>query len=204
MVDNGAGGDYLVRQQIACLHEFVWFHQGDIGGEGNKRVEIAGAELVGQVAERVGTVRADECQVGAQWSLQQPGFAVERQGLFAIFHNGADAGRGQETAEPSAAAADLFNQRTLRHQLNVHLFGNHPTPGFRVGADMGRNDFVHPAIDDQWANTGIDKGGIVGDQCQVSDAGFKQGFDKAGRGSNPHKTANHDGHAVTKEPGSVL
>ena len=69
---------------------------------------------------------------------------------------------------------------------------------------MRSDDFAHPTINDQRADAGIDKCGIVGDERQVSDAGFKQGFHKAGRGAYPHKTANHDGHAVTKEARGVL
>lgn len=52
---------------------------------------------------------------------------------------------------------------------------------------MRSDDFAHPTINDQRADAGIDKCGIVGDERQVSDAGFKQGFHKAGRVPTPIK-----------------
>ena len=132
-----------------------------------------GERMVGQVAKRVGAVGANKRQICTQWTLQQPGSAIELKRLLSLFNHGADASRGQKTAQPGAAAADLFNQGALRNQLNLHFFGNHPPTRFRVGADMGGDDLAHPAIHDERADAGIDKCGIVGDQRQVPDTGFK-------------------------------
>ncbi|KOO54171.1 hypothetical protein ACS33_15590 [Edwardsiella ictaluri] len=194
----------MVRQQRTGLHQFVRLCQGDVGGEGNQRVKVAGAELVGQIAQGIGAMGADQRQIGAQRALQQPGFAVERQALLALGDDGTDAGGGQKTAEPGAAAADLFNQGALRNQLHRHLPGHHAPPGLRIGADVGGDDAADPPVDDQRADARIDKGGIVGDQGQVPDAGLQQGRDQAGRGAYPHKAAHHNGHAVAKQPGGTL
>jgi hypothetical protein len=35
MVDNGAGGDNLVRLKLTCFHHFIRFNQRDVSGEGN-------------------------------------------------------------------------------------------------------------------------------------------------------------------------
>ena len=99
---------------------------------------------------------------------------------------------------------DLATGTTKANSAILHAGFDAPHGSLKARTNVRGNHFAHPPIDDQGADTGIDKGGIVGDQCQVSDAGFKQGFHKAGRGAYPHKTANHDGHAVTKEARGVL
>lgn len=51
MVDDRAGRHDVVRQQRAGLHQLVGLSQGDVGGKGDQRVKVAGAELIGQVAQ---------------------------------------------------------------------------------------------------------------------------------------------------------
>lgn len=51
MVDDRAGRNDVVGQQRAGLHQFVRLSQGDVGGESNQRVKVAGAELIGQVTQ---------------------------------------------------------------------------------------------------------------------------------------------------------
>ena len=60
MVDNGGGGHNLVRLQLPCFNHFVRFDQRDISGEGNQRVKVTGAELVGEVAKHVRAVGANK------------------------------------------------------------------------------------------------------------------------------------------------
>ncbi len=136
MVDNGTGGDYVVRLQFSRVDQFVGFHQRDVCCESNQGIKVAGAELVSEISECVATVGADQRQVCPQRAFEQLGFAIEGERLFAFFDDGADTGWCEKTTKSGTATANLLNQCTLRYENDLHFARNHAPSGFRVGADM--------------------------------------------------------------------
>src|SRR5438045_1049930 len=133
-------------------HDVLGVHDHGVRGHGDHWVEVARGERVLEIAEIVSSERADECEVRAQRSFHEVRLAVEYDGGFALLDHGADAGRGQYTAESEATGADPLDERALRDELHVRLAGDHLLLRLGIEADVTHDRAPHEPRSDELAD----------------------------------------------------
>src|SRR3954469_9712775 len=116
-IDEDAGGDDLVRRQLADIADMVRLHHGERAGHGHDRVEVAAGVAEDQVAPAVGHPGLDQRDVAWQGFLEDAGAAVVGAHLLALGDQRAGAGGGEEGRHAGAGGADALGQRALRHHL---------------------------------------------------------------------------------------
>ena len=75
---------YLLRFPSRPLEDIVHGDDHGIRRHRHHRIEIAGRERIGKIAERVGEKRMRQRKIGAKRRLQQLGFSIDFSWLFAI------------------------------------------------------------------------------------------------------------------------
>src|SRR4051812_40831780 len=101
--------------------------------------------------------------------------------LFALLDQRARSGRCQHAAQAVAAGTDTLRQRALGHQLDLDLTRQHLPLGFRVGADMARDDLADQLGVDQLADPNAGAGRVIGNDGQVPLALTHHLVDETGR-----------------------
>ena len=194
----------MVRRDDAGGHDLDRLGDHGCGRHGHQRVEVARRHLVFEIAAIVGALGGDEGEVGAQRLLDQEGLAVDHDGLLALLHRRADAGRGQDAAQPVAAGAHLLGQRPLRHQLDRKVAGDHLLLGLRVGADMRGDHLPERLGDDEKPDAVVGPRGVVADDGEVLAALADQFGDDAVRAADPHEAADHQHGSIGNHLGGLL
>ena len=159
-------------------------------------LKFRAGQRVGEVAEVIGQEGIDQREVGPQRGLHQVVLAGHRDLLLAFLDHRADAGGGEDAAEAEAAGADAFDQRALRHQVDLHLAGDHLRLGLGVQADVADDRLLHQAGADQLADAHAGHRGVVGDHGEIALALAHQFVDHVLRGAHGHEAADHQAGAV--------
>lgn len=118
--DEHTGQVDLVRTQLAHLDDLVHLGDGQPGGLREADVKVAAAAAEPQIAHLIGSVGADQREVGGDGAFEYVRSAIEVSGVLAFGDRGADRDRRVDGRQPSAAGPHPFHQRALRHHLQRH------------------------------------------------------------------------------------
>ena len=127
---------------LTRLDDLVDFDNGDARAFGKARIEVLRAAAEFAVAKAVGTIGGHEGVVDTNCRFKEEGLAVEEADLFALGDRGADSGGCVHASQTGAAGTQTFDQRALRHHLELDLAGGsfHRRGGFDVGSLYERDD----------------------------------------------------------------
>ena len=112
---TSSGSTRADRPDLARLRD------GQLGGGGHRRIEVARRAPVPQVPELVGTGGVDEANVGPQRLLEDVLHAAELTLLLPFGEQRARRDRRVEAADPRPARTDRLGERALRQELVLDL-----------------------------------------------------------------------------------
>jgi hypothetical protein len=181
----------VVRRDHADRNDLLDLRDHSAAGHRHHRVEIAGGQGVDQIAVIVGHEGLHDREVGLQGQFQQKFAAIDFDLALALLDDRAHAGRRQNAPQSVAPRADLFDQGSLRDQLNLQCAGDHLLLGFGVEPDMARDHLAQGLGADKLANTAAGHRGVIGDHRQVAALLAQQLVDDHVRGADAHETADH-------------
>jgi hypothetical protein len=198
-LDVNAGGDDGVGVEGAGVDEFLDFGDGDAGGGGHHRVEIAGGLSIDKVAGAIAFPGFDEGVVGAEPGFEQVGAAVEGAGFFAFRDEGTGSGGSEEGGDAGATGADAFGEGALRDEAEVELafddFFFEELVFADVGAGMGGD---HAGFEHEAHAETVDAH-VVGDGVEAGEAAaavlFDEGVDEIFGDAAEAESAEHEGGA---------
>ena len=167
-----------------------------LGRHRDHRIEIARGQRVAQIAEIIGEECLHQREVGAERDFEQIALAVHLDALLAGLDRRADAGLRQNAAEPVSAGADAFDERTLRHQLDLQLAGQHLPLRFGIEANVAHDRLAHQLGRDQLADARGRHRGIVGDHRQIALVLPHDFVDDALGRADGHEAADHQACAI--------
>src|SRR5262245_10980973 len=204
VIDQRSRRHDVVGRDDPDRHDVVRRYDHGVRGHGHDRIEVARGQRVGEVAEIVGQKRVDQREIRAQRRLEQIALSLDLDPLLALLDDGADAGRREHAAEAEAAGADAFDQRTLRHELDLHRLGDHLPLRLGIEADVAGNGPAHEAGVDQLADAPPRHGVIVRDHREIALALTHELVDHALGRSDAHEAADHQGRAVRDQGDGVF
>eukprot|EP00053_Salpingoeca_punica_P009774 m.88012 g.88012 ORF g.88012 m.88012 type:complete len:585 (-) comp15157_c0_seq1:214-1968(-) len=205
----------LVRVKGADLDNLLHLGDGDLGGAGHRRVEVACRLAEDQVAGLVGLPCPDQGKVARDGLLHDIVDAVELlgrprlggnlnalavllvlDGRPALLDDCAEGGRGEEGRDAGAARADALGECALRRELDLQLAGQVLALKLGVLADVRRNHALDLARADQLAEAEVVDAGVVADGGQALDATVAQGRDEVLGDAAETEAAHEDAGAV--------
>src|SRR5918993_894361 len=126
VVDDRRGRHDMVRRDDAHRHDVLRLDDHGLRSHRHQWVEVARRKGVLKITQIVGDEGVHEREVGAQGRLQQIVSAIHRNLLLALRDDRADAGGGQDAAEPEAASANAFGKRALWDEIHLQAACQHP------------------------------------------------------------------------------
>ena len=128
----------MIGRDDADRNDVLRSHDHGVGRHRHHRVEVAGGQHIGEIAEVIGQKGVNKRELSAERGLQQVRLAVDLDLALAFGNQCADARRRQYAAETAAPGANALGERTLRNQIDRDLIGQHLLLRLRIEADMGR------------------------------------------------------------------
>ena len=193
-----------VGRDDADRHDVLRLGDDDVARERDDRIEIVRGQRIFEVAVIVGLLAADQGEIAADRRLQQVGLAVDLDDLLALLDQRADAGRGEDAAEPHAAGADSLDQRSLGHELNLDLAGNHLGLSLGIEADVGGDHVGDRAGRDQLADPPAGHRGVIGDDGEVLRPTLDQRVDQPMGRADAHEAADQEPRSVGNQGGRFV
>src|SRR3954451_4011882 len=194
---DGGGRDHPDR------HDVLGLGQDDTGGHGHQGIEVPRRQRISQVADVVGLLGVEESEVGLERLLEKERAPIDLEDLLALLDQRARSGRGQHAAQAVSAGTDTLRQRALGHQLDLDLTGQHLPLGFRVGADMARDDLADQPGIDQLADFDTGASCVLCNDGQVPLALADRLVNETGRRAHSHEAPDHQAGAIG-DPGNGL
>ena len=168
VVDEGARRDHVVGRDDADRHDLGRFRDDRRACHGHDRIEVARGQRVAQIAEVVRAVCTDQREVGRDRQRDEECAAVDDDFLRAFRDERSDTRRGQHAAESESRGPDPLGERSLRHELDGDLAGDHLPLRFRIGADVRDDQPAHELGVDQAADADARARRVVGDDGEVA------------------------------------
>lgn len=193
-----AGGDDGFRVEGAGGHDLVDLDDRDACGGQHHGAEVARGLAVDEVAELVGAVRGDECEVAGDGVLEDVAAAVEGARLLALGQRGAVAGGGEERGDAGAPRAESLGQVALRDELELEVpvaVGGVEVPGVGL-ARVGADDLGHAPLAHQRGEAGVPTTGVVAHEREVTGTAVDQRLDQLHGLPGRTEAADQDGRAV--------
>ncbi len=193
---ENAGRMDVVRIDFTGRDEMLDFGDRHLGGGCHHRIKVARGLAVNEVAGSVALPGVHNREIGNKTGFHDVLLAVELAHFLAFRNQSADAGLGIERGNARAAGADALGQRSLRIEFEFQFTGQVLLCEQLVLADIGRDHLLDLAGFQQPAQSDAVNARIVGNNCQILDAGFTQGVREDFGDTAKSETARHDHHAV--------
>ncbi len=183
-----AGRVDFVGVEFAGFDEVLDLRDRDATRGGGRRVEVAGACSVDEVAVAVALPGVHERVIGDDAAFEHVGFAVELPGLFRLRREGdaavtvvaqresafldgrADTCRGEEGGDARTTGAQALGERALRSEFDFEFTGEVLARELLVGADVRRDGAADAALLEQQAEPEAVGTAVVADGLEVGGA----------------------------------
>src|SRR3981081_1719740 len=123
IIDERCWGHDMVGRYDTDWNDMLGCDNDRIGCHGHDRIEVAGRQRIGEIAEVVGQKRVDQRKIRAKSRLEQEALAVDLDLALAFLDNRADAGCRQHASKAATAGPNALDKRALRHKIDRQLIG---------------------------------------------------------------------------------
>src|SRR3954470_12803925 len=204
VIDNRSRRHDVIGRDKTNRHDVIGTGDNTVSRHRDKRIEVAGGQHIGKIAEVIGHECVDQREIRLQRKLDQISRAVDFELLLAVLDDRANPSWRQHAAQPIAAGANALDQRALGHKLHDQVAAQHLLLGFRIKPDMAGDDPVHEPGADQLPDAFARHCRVVRDHRQMALLLADELIDQTLGGTDSHEATDGKACAVGNFGNSVL
>src|SRR5258708_606596 len=189
--------DHIFRVDRSHGHDFFDFDNRNLRGHGHDGIEISGRQPVGEISQRIGFLRFDQCEVRMNGHFQNAAVPIDDALFFSFGNLGSGSHGSIKSVQPRSRRAHSFAQNSLRHEVQRYFPGREALLKIvRMRSGKRRNHMLDLIVLKHQAKLAFTRPAIVADGRKFLRPCPRQRLNQIVRKARAAKSPEHDLRAV--------